>query len=105
MLRQAAANAWGVPVGECVAQQSRIVHPSSGRQARYGELAAAAAQLEAPTEVTLKKPEAWTLLGRPIPPVGYPRQDRWQRGFRYRCPGGRDADRDGHGLSGVRWQA
>ncbi|WP_431268625.1 molybdopterin cofactor-binding domain-containing protein [Dankookia sp. P2] len=36
MLVQAAANAWGVPAGECRAARSVVTHTASGRTATYG---------------------------------------------------------------------
>ena len=42
MLVQAAAQRWGVPESECVAQAGTVVHTPSGRKLRYGELVEAA---------------------------------------------------------------
>ncbi len=72
MLRQAAAERWGVPVAECHASGGRIVHGPKGWQATYGELAEAAARLEPPAEVALKKPAQWTLIGKPTPRLDTP---------------------------------
>ncbi|MFZ2737410.1 MAG: molybdopterin cofactor-binding domain-containing protein [Burkholderiaceae bacterium] len=66
MLVQAAANQWGVPVDECTAANSIISHAASKRKTSYGKVAAAAARLEAPKEVTLKDPKQWKLIGQPI---------------------------------------
>ncbi len=66
MLIQAAATRWGVPAAECTARKSRVLHEASRRSARYGELAAAAAQLTPPAEVALKEPKDWTLAGKPL---------------------------------------
>jgi isoquinoline 1-oxidoreductase beta subunit len=66
MLIEAAAQRWGVPAAECSAANSVITHASSGRSVRYGELAAAAAQLPVPTVVTLKTPAQWTLIGKGV---------------------------------------
>ncbi|MGD8787935.1 MAG: molybdopterin-dependent oxidoreductase, partial [Burkholderiales bacterium] len=62
MLIQAAARDWGVPASECQAQNSIITHPS-GKRTTYGKVAAAAANLDIPTDVTLKTPSEWTLAG------------------------------------------
>lgn len=62
MLIQAAASEWGVPATECKAQNSIISHPS-GKRTTYGKVAANAAQLEIPVDVTLKTPSEWTLAG------------------------------------------
>lgn len=67
MLIQAAANEWKVPAAECVAEKSVITHKASGRSIRYGQVAAAAAKLEAPKDVPLKDPRDWTIAGKPLP--------------------------------------
>ena len=64
MLVQAAANGWQVPAVECRADRGVITHPGSGRSTTYGRMAAAAAQLKAPTEVALKDPKDWNLVGQ-----------------------------------------
>src|SRR4051794_9703087 len=66
MLIAAAAQRWGVPVAECRAANSVVAH-GSGRSARYGELAEAAARLPAPDKVAVKSPEQWTIIGKPVP--------------------------------------
>jgi isoquinoline 1-oxidoreductase beta subunit len=67
MLIQAAANEWKVPATECTAEKSVITHKASGRSLRYGQVAAAAARLEAPKDVALKDPKDWTIAGKPLP--------------------------------------
>jgi isoquinoline 1-oxidoreductase beta subunit len=64
MLIDAAAHSWGVPASECTAANSVITHAPSNRTIRYGQVAAAAAQLPVPTEVKLKTPAQWTLIGK-----------------------------------------
>jgi isoquinoline 1-oxidoreductase beta subunit len=66
MLIQAAAGRWGVPASECQAALSVITHTPSGRTLRYGEVAAAAAQLPVPNNVVLKTPAQWTLIGKGV---------------------------------------
>ena len=66
MLVKAAADGWGVPVHECSAVNSRVLHGASGRSARYGELAGVAAKLAPPTEITLKDPKSWKIAGKPV---------------------------------------
>ncbi len=66
MLISAAAKQWRVPESECVAAKSIVTHTSTGRTLRYGELAAAAALLPVPTNVTVKDPSAWTIIGQPV---------------------------------------
>ncbi|MBK1657486.1 xanthine dehydrogenase family protein molybdopterin-binding subunit [Paracraurococcus ruber] len=67
MLVQAAANRWGVPAADCAAAKSMVTHAASGRSASYGSLAAEAAKLAPPTEITLKDPKDWTIAGKPLP--------------------------------------
>jgi isoquinoline 1-oxidoreductase beta subunit len=66
MLIEAAAQRWGVPAAECTAANSVITHAASSRTIRYGEVAPAAAQLPVPTEVKLKTPAQWTLIGKGV---------------------------------------
>ncbi len=67
MLVQAAATQWTVPVAECSAANSIVTHAKTGRTLRYGELAAAASQLPVPTDVAVKDPAQWTIIGKPVP--------------------------------------
>ena len=64
MLVTAAAKSWGVPAAEVTVRDGVVSHAASGRSARFGELVAAAAELEPPAEVTLKDPKDFTLIGR-----------------------------------------
>jgi isoquinoline 1-oxidoreductase beta subunit len=66
MLVQAAADGWKVPAAECSAAKGVITHKGSGRSIRYGEVAAEAAKLKAPTDVPLKDPKDWTIAGKPL---------------------------------------
>lgn len=54
MLIQAAADEWKVAAAECTTLKGVVSHKPSGRSSSYGKLAAAAAKLTPPTEVTLK---------------------------------------------------
>jgi isoquinoline 1-oxidoreductase beta subunit len=64
MLVQAAANEWKVPAAECTAAGGVITHAASGRRTTFGKVAAAAAQLPVPTDITLKDPKDWKLVGK-----------------------------------------
>ena len=64
MLIQAAADEWKVPVGECVAASSVITHTPSGKSTTYGKVAEAAAKLTPPTDVRLKDPKDWKIIGK-----------------------------------------
>ena len=66
MLIEAAAKRWDVPPGECTAAISVITHTPSGRTLRYGEVAAEAAKLPVPANVTVKTPAQWKLIGRGV---------------------------------------
>jgi isoquinoline 1-oxidoreductase beta subunit len=65
VLVSAAAQQWQVEPGTCRAVNGSVTHPPSGRSLNYGELVDAAARLAAPARIELKKPEAFTLIGRP----------------------------------------
>lgn len=68
MLMQAAAAQWQVPVSELTAENSVVRHAASGRSARYGELAAAAAKVTPPDpkSIVLKSPRDWKVAGQPM---------------------------------------
>jgi len=61
LLLQAAAERFGVPVGECRAEDGSVYAGSD--QVRFGELAEAAAALTPPESVKLKDPSAWRVIG------------------------------------------
>ncbi|MEI7712305.1 MAG: molybdopterin cofactor-binding domain-containing protein [Rhodospirillales bacterium] len=66
MLIQAAAAKWGVPATECATGLSVVTHTTTGRRLRYGEIAAEAAKLTPPTDVKVKTPAEWKLIGRGV---------------------------------------
>ncbi|GAB4025031.1 xanthine dehydrogenase family protein molybdopterin-binding subunit [Spirosoma gilvum] len=61
LLRQAAAQTWNVPVNE-VTTKAGVLHHSSGKSAKYGEMAGKAATLEVPKGVSLKAPKDFTVV-------------------------------------------
>ncbi|NKI30514.1 xanthine dehydrogenase family protein molybdopterin-binding subunit [Croceivirga thetidis] len=63
MLKEAAAAAWQVPVGEITAVAGVLSHEASGKTAGYGEMASAASQLEVPEEVQLKEQSEFSIIG------------------------------------------
>ncbi|WP_267353441.1 MULTISPECIES: xanthine dehydrogenase family protein molybdopterin-binding subunit [unclassified Methylobacterium] len=67
MLMAEAAFRWKVPVSEITVADNVVRHDPSGRQARFGELAASAASLPVPSEPRLKDPSEWRLIGQTIP--------------------------------------
>ncbi len=64
MLVAAAAQRWGVPASEIRVSQGVVSHAGSGRQAGFGELVDAAAQLPVPQQVQLKDPQDFKLIGK-----------------------------------------
>lgn len=62
MFVQAAANKWNVPVGEITVKDSVLTH-TSGKTIGFGELLAEAAKVPPPTDVKLKDPKTFTLIG------------------------------------------
>lgn len=64
MLVAAAAEAWGVPVGEVTVADGTIAHAASGKSAGFGAMAAAAAAMPVPQSVTLKDPSQFRYIGK-----------------------------------------
>jgi isoquinoline 1-oxidoreductase subunit beta len=65
MLIAAAAARWNVPTAQCSARNSIISHAASGRSVTFGGVAADAAKIQPPADVSLKDPGAWRLAGSP----------------------------------------
>jgi isoquinoline 1-oxidoreductase beta subunit len=65
MLIAAAAAQWNVPAAQCSARNSIITHAPSGRMLSFGAVAGAAAKIDPPDKVKLKRPAEWTLAGKP----------------------------------------
>ncbi len=66
MLKEAAAQAWGVARSELTTADGVVSHSGSGNSATYGELAEAAAGVELGEEPAIKSPDQFTLLGQPL---------------------------------------
>jgi isoquinoline 1-oxidoreductase beta subunit len=66
MLICEAAARWNVQSDTCYARNSVVHHPSSGRSLRFGEIAGDAAQRPVPTNVVLKRPQEWRLIGQSV---------------------------------------
>jgi isoquinoline 1-oxidoreductase subunit beta len=66
MLLQAAATTWNVEVTTLTTERGVIAHKASGRTLRYGQLASRAAGMKVPTEVKLKDPREFRLIGTPV---------------------------------------
>lgn len=67
MLVRTAAQRWDVSPRHLSTRDSVVFHAASGRQLRYGELVAAAAELAVPSRPSLKRRQAYRLLGRSLP--------------------------------------
>ena len=70
MLVRAAAQQWGIPEAQCVADPPHMVSDrNSSRKLGYGELATLAAKLPVPKkeDVKLKTPQEWRYIGKPAP--------------------------------------
>ncbi len=89
MLVAAAAAEWKVPATECGAEKGVISHAPSGRKLRYGEVAAAAAKLPPPKDVTLRDPAKWKIAGQPVHRLDIPDKVRGKPvfGVDVRLPG------------------
>jgi len=64
LLIAAAAKTWGVSARACHARNSTVIHTASGRKLRYGMLLTIASKLTPPTEVHLKNPKDFRLIGK-----------------------------------------
>jgi len=66
LLIGAAATRWGVEPGTCNTDRGFVVHSPTKRRFSYGELAANAAKLPAPTNVPLKDAAHFRLIGKRV---------------------------------------
>src|SRR5512139_3946636 len=66
MLVGAAAKQWGVPAAEIVVRDGVVSHAKSKRRATFGELAELAAKQPVPTELKLKDPKDFRLIGKQV---------------------------------------
>src|SRR5439155_819544 len=72
LLISAAAATWDVDRAACRAEQGAVSHTPTKRRLTYGKLAARAAKLPVPTEVPLKDPKDFRLLGTRTPRLDTP---------------------------------
>ncbi|MBT8236205.1 MAG: molybdopterin-dependent oxidoreductase, partial [Bacteroidia bacterium] len=63
MLREAAADTWGVPVEEITTAEGKLHHEASDRTMGYGEAASTAAKLSVPEKVQLKELDEFKIIG------------------------------------------
>jgi len=66
MLVAAAATQWEAQVADCSAASSWITHNPTGKKLSYGQVAAAAANLQTPKDVKLRDPKDWKIAGKPM---------------------------------------
>jgi isoquinoline 1-oxidoreductase beta subunit len=67
MLVTAAAARWGAPTQEIAVGKGVVSHEASRRSATFGELAAEAMRVPVPSDVALKDPRDWKLIGKRLP--------------------------------------
>ncbi len=72
VLKQAAADAWQVPVEELETENSQIHHAPSNRSAPYASFAVQAAELSVPPKPKLKSEEEFSIMGRSVPRIDVP---------------------------------
>ena len=72
MLIAAAAARWNVDPSSCRGDRGQVIHAESGRRLSYGELAADAARLPVPEEVTLKLAKDFKLIGTSVKRLDLP---------------------------------
>ncbi|MGG2048236.1 xanthine dehydrogenase family protein molybdopterin-binding subunit [Burkholderia gladioli] len=89
LLVTAAAQQWKVDPASCTAANGAVHHAASGRQAPYGSLVDAAAKLPVPSQVALKTPDKFTLIGKPVKRLDSPEKvdGSAQFGLDVRLPG------------------
>jgi isoquinoline 1-oxidoreductase subunit beta len=66
MLVAAAAKEWGVDASSCIAESGSVIHQASGRKLSFGALAGKASAMKAPDNVTLKTPDQYRYIGKPM---------------------------------------
>src|SRR5271168_1243323 len=72
MLVAAAATEWNVTPASLTVERGVVHHAPSNRQATFGELAGKAAAQPLPTQVPLKDPKDFKLIGQKLPRVDIP---------------------------------
>jgi isoquinoline 1-oxidoreductase beta subunit len=89
MLVAAAAQTWNVDPASCQARKGVVIHAPTGRKLSYGALAEKAAGLPVPTQVTLKEPKDFKLIGTPAKRLDTPAKVNGtaQFGIDVRLPG------------------
>jgi CO/xanthine dehydrogenase Mo-binding subunit len=89
LLTSAAAETWKVDPKSCTAQKGAVTHVATRRTLTYGALAEKAARLPVPTQVALKDPKDFKLIGTPAKRLDAPAKVNGtaQFGIDVRLPG------------------
>jgi isoquinoline 1-oxidoreductase subunit beta len=89
MLISAAALTWAVPRSSCAAENGCVKHAATNRQLTFGQLAAKAATLPAPTDVPLKLGKDYKIVGQRLPRLDTPAKVKGEAifGIDVRLPG------------------
>lgn len=66
MLETAAAEEWGVDVGEVTSANGEVRHAATNRKLGYGALVKRASKLAVPTNVPLKTPDQYRFIGKSV---------------------------------------
>ncbi|MFT3858680.1 MAG: xanthine dehydrogenase family protein molybdopterin-binding subunit [Aquabacterium sp.] len=67
MLVSAAARRWGIDAADCRVEDGQVIHGKTGEKLGFGELAQEAASIEPPSDIVLKDPSQFSLIGKPLP--------------------------------------
>jgi isoquinoline 1-oxidoreductase beta subunit len=67
MLVAAAADEWRVPASDITVEKGRVKHTGSGKESGFGALATKAASIKPPSDVKVKDPAKFTLIGQELP--------------------------------------
>jgi isoquinoline 1-oxidoreductase beta subunit len=89
VLVAAAAARWGVDASACRTESGAVLHPPSGRRLGYEDVAADASVRKRPESVTLKTPDQFRIVGRPVSRTDTPEivTGRIRYGLDQRLPG------------------
>ncbi len=69
MLVTAAAQTWGANEADCYAENGFVIHKPTGKKLSYGDLATKAATLPVPTDIKLKDPKDFKIIGTRVPNI------------------------------------
>jgi len=105
MLVAAAAKAWAVPAGQIKVSEGVVLHAGAARKATFGELAGLAAKEPVPTQVTLKDPGTFKIIGREkLPRLDARAKSTGKTAVRDRRHAARHDDGGGHAAAALRSQ-